>query len=71
MFRRITQSPRVPFAGGMDIILVGGAAYFAWEHEQDRHGRPRVLCPVCWLNKIAPAPEASGGSSPARPPQQT
>jgi len=28
------------------------------------------LCPLCWLNKIVPAPEASGGSSPAEPPEQ-
>jgi hypothetical protein len=38
------------------LLVVAGAAYFAWEHEQDRHGRPHVLCPLCWLNKIAPAP---------------
>jgi hypothetical protein len=31
----------------------------------------RTRCgPLCWLNKIAPAPEASGGSSPAEPPEQ-
>jgi hypothetical protein len=53
------------------LLLVAGAAYFAWEHEQGRHGRPHVLCPLCWLNKIAPAPvDTSGGSSPAEPPEQ-
>jgi hypothetical protein len=52
------------------LALVAGAAYFAWEHEQGRHGRPHVLCPLCWLNKITPAPEASGGSNPAEPPEQ-
>ena len=52
------------------MVLVAGAAYFAWEHEQGRHGRLHVLCPLCWLNKIDPAPEASGGSSPAEPPEQ-
>lgn len=52
------------------MLLVAGAAYVAWEHEQGRHGRPHVLCLLCWLNKIAPAPEASGGSSPAEPPEQ-
>ena len=41
------------------MLLAAGAGYFAWEHEQGRHGRPHVLCPVCWLNKISPAPEAS------------
>jgi hypothetical protein len=52
------------------LVLVAGAAYFAWEHEQGRHGRPHVLCPLCWLKKITPAREASGGSSPAEPPEQ-
>jgi hypothetical protein len=53
------------------LLLVAGAAYFAGEHEQGRHGRPHVLCPLCWLNKIAPAPvDTSGGSSPAEPPEQ-
>jgi len=50
------------------LLLVAGAAYFAWEHEQGRHGRPHMLCPLCWLNKIAPAAEAAGGSGPAGPP---
>jgi hypothetical protein len=52
------------------LLLVAGAGYFVWEHGQGRHGRPQALCPLCWLNKIAPAPEASGGSSPAEPPEQ-
>jgi hypothetical protein len=52
------------------LVLVAGAAYFLWEHEQGRHGQPHLLCPLCWLNKIDPAPEASGGSSPAEPPEQ-
>jgi hypothetical protein len=42
--------------GGRIYELVTGAAYFVWEHDQGRHGRPQVLCPLCWLNKIAPAP---------------
>lgn len=53
------------------MLLVAGAAYFAWEHEQGRHGQPNLLCALCWLNKIDPAPEApGGGSSPAEPPEQ-
>jgi hypothetical protein len=52
------------------LLLVAGGAYFVWEHEQGRHGRPHALCPLCWLNKIAPAPPASSGSSPAEPPDQ-
>ncbi len=50
-------------------MLVAGAAYFAWEHEQGRHGQAHVLCPVCWLNKVAPAPEEPGGSGRAEPPE--
>jgi hypothetical protein len=50
------------------MLLAGGAAHFAWEHEQGRHERPHMLCLSCWLNKIAP--KASGGSSPAEPPEQ-
>ena len=53
--------------GGLDLLLVAGAAYFAWEHEQGRHQRTHVLCLSCWLNTIAP--EASSGSSPAEPPE--
>ena len=53
------------------MLLVAGAAYFVWEHGQGRHGRAQVLCPLCWLDKITPAPEASGGPSPAAPPEQT
>jgi hypothetical protein len=44
--------------GGLELVLVGGAAYFAWEHEQGRHGQTHVLCPICWMNKIAPAAES-------------
>jgi hypothetical protein len=50
------------------MLLVGGAACFAWEHEQGKHQRPHVLCLSCWLNKIAPAPP-SGPSTP-KPPEQ-
>ena len=63
MIRRIPRVPWVPFGGGMNLMLIAGGAYFAWEHEQGRHERPHVLCPVCWLNKIAPAPGAAGGSA--------
>ena len=70
MIRRMPRVPGLPFGGGLNVVLVAGAAYFAWEHEQGRHGRPHVLCAVCWLNKVAPAGEASGGSGPAEPPEQ-
>ena len=65
-----TESPGPSLGGGLNLVLVAGAAYFASEHEKGRHGRPHVLCPLCWLNKIAPAPKAPGGSSPAEPPEQ-
>lgn len=70
MHRPIPRGPGLPFGGGLNLLLVAGAAYLAWEHEQGRHGQPNLLCPLCWLNKITPAPEASGDSSPAGPPEQ-
>lgn len=48
--------------GGLELMLAGGAAYFAWEHEQGRHAQKHLLCPSCWLDRIAPASE---------PPQRT
>ena len=51
-------------------MLVAGAAYFASEHEKGRHGRPHVLCPLCWLNKIDPDPQTPAAPSPAEPPEQ-
>ena len=64
------QSAGASLRRGLNLLLVAGAAYFVWEHGQGRHGRPQVLCPLCWLDKIAPAPEASVGPSPAAPPEQ-
>lgn len=69
MLRRIPRVPGLPFGGGPGLLLVAGAAYFTWEHEQGRHGQAHVLCPVCWLNKIAPAPPAPGSSGPPEPPE--
>jgi hypothetical protein len=68
--RRIVRFPGLPFGSGLDVVLIAGAAYFAWEHEQGRHERPHVLCVTCWLKKIATAAEPSGGSGPAEPPEQ-
>jgi hypothetical protein len=51
------------------LLLLAGTAYFAWEHDKGRHVQPNVLCPLCWLQKITPAPKASGGDSPAEPEQ--
>lgn len=41
--------------GGLELVLAGGAAYFAWEHDQGKHEQAHMLCAICWLNKIAPA----------------
>lgn len=72
MIRPILRSRLLPFGGGMDMLLVAGAAYFAWEHEQGKHAHPHILCPICWLNKIAPPPPAaSSGPSPAETPEET
>ena len=51
---------------GLELVLAGGAAYFAWEHEKGRHDQAHVLCAICWLNKIAPAAEPPD-RSPAAP----
>ena len=64
------KAPGLPFGGGLNLVLAAGAAYLAWEHGQGRHGQRHVLCPLCWLDKIAPAPGAPGGPGPAGPPEQ-
>ena len=66
MLRRIIRVPGLP-GGGVQLVLLAGGAYFAWEHEQGKHAQPHLLCPVCWLNKIAAAPEAPSSSSRAEP----
>jgi hypothetical protein len=73
MLRRILRFPGLPLGGGLDLLLVGGAAYLAMQHDQGKHGRPNALCLICWMDKIAPAPtpEAPGDSDPAEPPEQT
>jgi hypothetical protein len=68
MPRTVLRLARLPFGGGLGLMLAGGAAHFAWEHEQGRHQRAHVLCLSCWLNKIAP--QGSSGSNPAEPPEQ-
>jgi hypothetical protein len=54
----IRRLPRfgLPFGSGPELVLLAGAAYFAWEHEQGKHSQAHLLCPICWLNRIAPAP---------------
>jgi hypothetical protein len=58
----------LPVGGGLELLLVAGAGYLAWEHDQGRHGQPNLLCPICWLNKIAPA--AGPADQAAAPPQE-
>ena len=67
---RVPRAPGLPFGGGLNLVLVAGAAYFVWEHGQGRHERSHLLCPLCLLDKIAPAPQAPAGPSPAEPPEQ-
>jgi hypothetical protein len=59
MIRR-TMRFGLPFGSGLELLLAGGAAYVAWQHQQGRHTQAHVLCPICWLNKIAPASESPG-----------
>jgi hypothetical protein len=71
MIVRIPRAPGLPGGGGLNLLLLAGGAYFAWEHEQGRHTRPHLACPICWLNRIAPPPpDAAGGSGPAKPPEE-
>lgn len=65
MIRRI---PLFRFGTPLNLLLIGGAAYFAWEHEQGRHERSNLLCLTCWLNKVPPAPEAPGGAGESEAP---
>jgi hypothetical protein len=69
--RRILIIPGFPFGRRTDLVLLAGAAYFAWEHEQGRHERPHLLCLICWLNRVAPAPEAPADPGPAEPPEES
>ena len=70
MNRSLPRTHGLPFGGGLNLLLVGGAAYLVWEHQQGRHGRPHALCPLCWLNKVTAAPGAPDGSPQAEPPEQ-
>jgi hypothetical protein len=67
MAPRIPKALGLPSGGGLNLVLVAGAAYFVRGHGQGRHGRPHLLCPLCWLEKIDQAPKAFGGPSPAAP----
>jgi hypothetical protein len=70
MRRRIPGLPVLPF-GAVSVLLAGGAAHFAWEHEQGLHERANVLCLICWMAKVAPAPETPGDSGPSQPPESS
>jgi len=71
MRRRIPGLPVLPF-GAVSVLLAGGAAHFAWEHEQGLHERGHMLCLICWMNKVAPAADTPGGDSgPSRPPESS
>ncbi len=51
--------------GGLELVLVGGAAYLTWEHDQGRHEQPNVACPICWMDKIVPVAGPSIQTQPA------
>ena len=61
MIRRLL-SFGIPVSG-LELLLAGSGLYFASEHEKGKHSQPHVLCPICWLNKIAPAAEPPDGSA--------
>ncbi len=66
MLRRIIRLG-LPAGGGLELVLAGGAAYFAWQHQQGKHSQAHMLCPICWLDKIAPAAEAPDEAQAASP----
>ena len=51
--------------GGLELALVGGAAYFTWEHDQGRHEKANVACPICWMDRLVPVTSPSGEVQPA------
>jgi hypothetical protein len=67
---RLPRAPGLPFGGGLNLLLAAGAAFFVWQHGEGRHERQHLLCPLCWLDKVDPAPQASDGPGPAEPPEQ-
>jgi len=64
MLRRIPRVPGLPLGPGLDVLLVAGAAYFAWQHDQGKHERLHPLCAICWMDKIAPAAQAPPDAGP-------
>jgi hypothetical protein len=51
--------------GGLELVLVGGAAYLTWEHDQGRHEQANIACPICWMDKIVPVSGPSSETEPA------
>jgi hypothetical protein len=60
MHRRMPGIRLLPFGGGLNILLLAGGAYFAWEHEKGRHEKMNLLCPICLLNRVAPRADEPG-----------
>ena len=48
---------------GLELLLAGSGLYFASEHEKGKHGQAHMLCPIGWLNKVAPAAEPPDGGA--------
>ena len=47
MPRPIPRVPGLPFGGGLNLVLVAGAAYFASEHEEEAGMDGRTCCARC------------------------
>lgn len=52
-------------AGGLELALVGGAAFFTWEHDQGKHEQPNLACPICWMDRLVPVTGPAGEVQPA------
>jgi hypothetical protein len=55
MHRRMPRAPGLPFGGGLNLLLVAGAAYFVWEHGQaGMDGRRRCARCAGWTSSPRP-----------------
>jgi hypothetical protein len=50
-------------AGGAELVLLAGAAYLTWEHDQGGHDQAHMLCPICWMDKVVPVSGPAAGAS--------
>ncbi len=52
-------------SGGLELALVGGAAFFTVEHDQGKHDQPHLACPICWMDRLVPVTTPSSELQPA------